>query len=130
LKIYHKQAWPIEWAETQGQIAASLEQLGDMTDNLEDLKQSIALCRQVLDGFPRKSNPDIWTDLQTTLGGALVVSYRIDKDLEFAGQAEIAFRDALQELSARISRRNGQSQRTASEGLSWNWGRPARIRTT
>lgn len=91
----------MHWAEAQGQIAQSLSQLGQAVSNPDDFRESIALLRQILDGYPRERKPLEWAHIQSSLGDALMGLYDLDpkSGAQYPGQAAIAYRASLQELT-------------------------------
>ncbi len=101
LKVYSKQESPMHWAEAQGQIAQSLSQLGQTTSNSDDFRKAISLLRQILNGYPRAQKSIEWAQLQAALGDALMGLYDLDPKAgaEYPGQAAIAYRASLQELT-------------------------------
>ena len=101
LKVFDKRSQPLSWAAAEGQIAQSLAQLGGATSNRGDFKQSIALSRQILEGYPRERDPVEWANIQIILGGALMGLYDLDHDSgrQCLEPAAKAFRASLEELS-------------------------------
>jgi hypothetical protein len=89
----------LQWADTQMQLAESYQLRGLARSNVDDLKQAVAICRQVLEGFPRERDPRRWAATQATLGNVLLTLNDVQPDPSYPQQAVTAFNASLEEQS-------------------------------
>ena len=94
LEVYTKEAFPVEWAAIQNNLAAAYGERirGEKAENLE---RAIAACGAALEVYTKEAFPVNWATTQNNLGNAYLYRIRGEK-AENLERALAAFQKALE----------------------------------